>query len=748
MGKTDRDGSQEFDRKEPRMNARSLSRVILFLGSCCLGFSTLHAQSTASIPGSSSRAGNAAHAIPAPPPTAIHPFQQTLHGVTIEDPYHWLEDRHTPAAQAWIAAQQRYTAKLLTSRPGIAPIRRQIQQLVHIEEPRSVLYRNGNYFIERKPAGSQQAGIYFRKGTKGSERLLIGPGHSGLSAADSISLLNVSANGRILAYGVRHGGRDQLSIHFFNVDQGEDLSTDTLPEARYLYWALPITSSGSDVYYIRFTAAGPRLYRHRFGQPVTDDTLSFGKGIGPFDLLSARLSPDDQWLLVTVLHGASGSTDLYLKRLHSHSSFTPVVTRKNATFNGVLSPHNLYIETNWKAGRGQVFSASLAHPQPSHWKLLIPQLPNLTIQSLHLTRNRLVLNVIHDAHSELRTYSLTGKPSATISLPGAGSIATVNAEPSSRTMCFSYTSFRQPTGFFSWSPSGLSSIDVPSIPSALHNIVVTQVWYHSTGGVSVPMWLAYRRGLMPDGKLPVLLYGYGGFGWAQLPTFTTEEAAWIEQGGVYAIANIRGGDEFGEAWHRAGDLNNKQNGFDDFANAARWLIHHHYTNPHRLAIQGMSNGGLLVMVSITQHPGLFAAAIGRYPLIDMMSYEQFGIGRWWTSEYGSVSDPAQFKAIYAYSPYQHIVKNTPYPAALLITGNGDTRVDPANSLKMTAMLQNATSSGKPVLLLYDSTSGHSGSLPADLEINQTASELEFLDWQLQLTRKSRPAEDSKDSGTS
>jgi prolyl oligopeptidase len=246
------------------------------------------------------------------------------------------------------------------------------------------------------------------------------------------------------------------------------------------------------------------------------------------------------------------------------------------------------------------------------------------------------------------------------------------------------------------------------------------------------MFIAHRRGLKLDATTPTLLYGYGGFNWAQLPSFSVEEAVWLERGGIYAVANIRGGNEFGEAWHRAGELEQKQNSFDDFANAARWLFSHRYTRPERLAIQGLSNGGLLVTASITQHPELFGAAIGRYPLIDMLRYERFSIARWWTSEYGSVDDAEQFKTLYAYSPYHHVTRGARYPAVLLITGDGDTRVDPSHARKMTAMLQNATSSGKPVLLLYDSKSGHSGVLSADAEVEQTANELEFLAWQLHL----------------
>ena len=255
-------------------------------------------------------------------------------------------------------------------------------------------------------------------------------------------------------------------------------------------------------------------------------------------------------------------------------------------------------------------------------------------------------------------------------------------------------------------------------------------WYQSKDGTRVPMFIAHKKDFKKDGAAPVLLYGYGGFNWGQLPTFSPEEAVWLERGGVYAVANIRGGNEFGEAWHKAGELEHKQNTFDDFIAAARWLIDHHYTNPRRLAIQGLSNGGLLVTAAITQQPDLFAAAIARYPLIDMVRYERFSIARWWVPEYGSVSDAAQFKALYSYSPYHHVRKGTKYPAVLLITGDGDTRVDPSHARKMTAMLQGATASGRPVMVLYDTKSGHSSSLSTEAEVNQTTAELAFLTWQL------------------
>jgi prolyl oligopeptidase len=678
-------------------------------------------------------------AVSPPPSTTASNITTVLHGVSVVDAYQWLEDGTAQGTRSWIAAQQQYTSSLLTSRTGMSSLRKDTRELVDIEDVHRVLYRKGRYFLEKKLPEHEAANLYVRDGATGADRLLIDSGAPG----DTVELLNVSADGQLLAYGIRHGGRDQLSIHFRDLSSDRDLEGDTLPEARYLYWSLPISCDRSTVYYVRFDNAGPRVYRHVFGYPVTEDSLIFGEDLGPEKLLAASLSPDGRFLLITVLHGASGATDLYLKDMSSALPAKVVIAGIDATFNGCVSNTMLYIQTDWKASHGHVFAVSVNNPARENWKVAVPEQPKHVIEAIALTSDRLIINAIHNAHSELFAYTPEGKPQSAIPLPGIGSVASLDADPNTPELCFSYSSFQTPNSFYAWHPTSdtasgsIQPISVPRVPARLQDVVVEQVWYPSRDGTRVPMFLAHRRDVKPDENLPVLLYGYGGFNWAQLPTFSPEEAVWLERGGVYAVANIRGGSEFGEAWHKAGELSAKQNSFDDFAYAAKWLMAHRYTRPERLAIQGLSNGGLLVTASITQHPELFTAAIGRYPLIDMVRYERFSIARWWVSEYGSVSDPSQFRTLYAYSPYHHVVKGTSYPAVLLITGDGDTRVDPSHARKMTAMLQNATSSGKPVLLLYDSKSGHSGTLSTAAEIEQTANELEFLDWQLHIPEVSR-----------
>lgn len=667
---------------------------------------------------------------PAPPAAVAAQTTDTIHGTVVADPYQWLEDSKSERTRTWIAAQQAYTDSLLTQRPEMDGLRRDVMTLADLEEAQRVLFRRERYFILKREPGHAIAALYLREGEAGAEKLLIDPSGWSHDQTDTLDLLNVSDDGKLVAYGVRRGGRDQLSIRFYDVNAAHDLP-DALPEARYIYWSLPMAPDRSRIFYIRFDDGGPRICEHRIGSSATSDRTLFGEDLGPDKIAQISLSDDGKLLLVHVLHGASGSTDVYVKSLQPESPARVVVKDIAATFIAEAAAGKVYIQTNWNAPHGRIMTADASNPEPEHWKTLIAEGPS-TIESFRLAAGKLIVNSMANAHSELRVYGTDGHEDPAIRLPGMGSVTTIDGDWNSPVLCFSYSSFQVPTTYFGYAVSShkLSSISAPKTPSQLADVVVEQVWYASKDGTRVPMFLAHKKDLVRNGNTPVLLYGYGGFNWAQLPTFTPETAVWLERGGIYAVANIRGGNEFGEAWHRAGELERKQNSFDDFIAAGEWLVANKYTNPKRLAIQGLSNGGLLVTACITQRPDLFAAAIGRYPLIDMIRYERFSIARWWTTEYGSVNDPAQFRILYAYSPYHHVKKGTAYPAVLLITGDGDTRVDPSHARKMTAMLQSATSSSRPILLLYDSKSGHSSSLSTAAEVEQTSNELAFLLWQL------------------
>jgi prolyl oligopeptidase len=673
-------------------------------------------------------------AVPAPPASVAEGTKETIHGVVVSDPYQWLEESASPRTRSWIAEQQAYTDSLLGHRPDLPGLRKDVLELSDIEEAQTVIHRAGRYFILKKIPGHEVPVLYARDAETGKEALLIDPGQWNPEHSDTIELLNVSRDGKLVAYSVRHGGRDQVSIHFYSMDKRADLP-DVLPETRYIYWTLPITPDASRFFYIKVDDSGPRLYEHKFGTALGADQLVFGSDLGPEMIMLANISEDGATLVISVLHGASGPMDLYVHDLKSTSRPKPVVTGIDAHFLAQAEAGHLYILTNWKASRGKIMVADLQHPEVEHWRTLIPEAKD-TIETLDAIGGKLVLNYMKDAHSELRIFDLDGKSSGTVALPGLGSVLGMDGEWDSPVVTFLYSSFQTPsTGIAHSLKSGKSTVvSSAKVPQALEDVQVEQVWYSSKDGTRVPMFIAHRKNVAKNGNTPVLLHGYGGFNWSQMPTFSPEEAVWLERGGIYAVANIRGGSEFGEDWHKAGSSAHKQNTFDDFIAAGQWLVDKGYTKPGRLAIQGLSNGGLLVTASLTQRPDLFGAVIGRYPLIDMVRYERFSIARWWATEYGSASDPAQFKTLYSYSPYHHVEKGTKYPAVMFVTGDGDTRVDPSHARKMTAMLQNASVSGKPVLILYDSKSGHSGTLPTAAEVEQTSLELTFLFWQLGVTQ--------------
>jgi prolyl oligopeptidase len=555
---------------------------------------------------------------PAPPSAPRDRVVDVLHGVRIPDPYRWLEDPASPRTRAWIAAERRYEQRLLDHQPSLDQLKGDLRILTALETPEAVIYRRGRYVILKKERDRQIASLYLRDGINGPERQLIDAQALSTDNSTTIDLLNVSENGNVIAYGLRRGGQDQLSIHFYDLAAGKTLP-DVLPESRYIYWSLLFSADGSQIYYITFGNEGPRLYVHKLGMPVKTDRMLFGTGLGPQIILQANLSADGSLLLLEALHGATGPTDLYLLPTRGGGGPRALVKGVDANFVARAAHGHIFISTDWKAPRGRIMEVDANRPGMKNWHVLVPERSD-PLENFALAGGKLLLLYMHDAHSRLELVSADGRTSTEIMLPGIGTVTALDGKWNLPVACFSYSAFQKPATFYAYSVPAKSAsvVSGPSVPHWLSDVVTDQVWYRSSDGTQVPMFLVHRSTLGRGGDHPALLYGYGGFDWAQTPDFSPQEAVWIEHGGVYALANIRGGNEFGEGWHRAGDLDHKQNSFDDFAAAARWLVAHHYTSRRQLGIEGMSNGGLLVLASITQHPELFGAAIARYPLADML----------------------------------------------------------------------------------------------------------------------------------
>jgi prolyl oligopeptidase len=673
--------------------------------------------------GPSVRAGD-----PRPPETRSTETAETLHGVTIADPYRWLEDQAAPDTRAWIDAQNAYTRAVIDALPGRERTFQRLTELIKIEVVSTPFIRGGRTFYSKRAADQEQAILYVRKGDA-AEEVLVDP--HGLSPEHSISanFQDVSPDGRLLAYGVRSGGQDEVEVHLMDVDSRREV--ETLPKARYS--GIAIDKDKAAVYYSRLTGEGPRIYRHRVGSRQADEEI-FGKGYGPEKIIASQLSDDGRYLLVTVLHGSAAlKTEVYVQDLAKGTALTPIVNDLDAVFIGSIGGDTLFLKTNWNAPNSRVVAVDLRTPARERWREVVPEGKSV-ISALGLAGGQLFVSRLEDVQPRIQAYTPEGKLVREVPLPGLGSSSGLYGDWALDEAFFTFSSFAQPQTIYRYRVAAGTAevwarLAVPVKPDAVE---VRQVFYNSKDGTRVPMFVAHRKGLALDGKRPTLLTAYGGFNQAQLPAFSARAAFWIENGGVYALANLRGGGEYGEAWHHAGMLEKKQNVFDDFIAAAEWLVANKYASRDTLAISGGSNGGLLVGAAMTQRPELFRAVVCSYPLLDMLRYHRFFVARYWVPEYGSAEDPSQFQWLRAYSPYHHVRKGVRYPAVLFISGDGDTRVAPLHARKMAALMQATTGSpaDRPVLLHYDTKAGHSGGLPASKQIEDLTQEMRFLLWQL------------------
>jgi prolyl oligopeptidase len=679
----------------------------------------------------------AAGSTSAPPTTRRDDVVDNYFGTKVPDPYQWLEDQNSPETRAWIAAQDNYSRPILDDLPGRDVLRQRLAALMNVDVIGTPSEYGGRYFFERRKAGQDLYVLYMRQGLDGPDQVLLDPHSLSPDHSTSAGFMGFSKDGALMAYSVRRGGKDEVTIHLMETDSRQDLA-DVMPEGNY--FSVSIKPDKSGFYYARRIEIGPRIFYHALGSSPATDNQIFGDNLGLGDIAFSRLSDDGRYLLIDVSHGsAAEKTELYVQNLAAQTPVRPVVNDITARFSAELAGDRLYIQTNWNAPNGRVFLTDLGTPTRDHWREVVPE-SEAVIESddgISAAGGKLFVKYVHNAHSELKVFEAGGGEGREIPLPGLGSASGVAGRWQSGNVFYQFSSFTQAPTIYRYdvrqgTPEVWARVEVPLKSD---DFEVHQVWYASKDGTRVPMFVAYRKGTRLDGSNPTLLTGYGGFDLSRLPSFSAEAAAWVEGGGVFALPNLRGGGEFGEKWHTAGMLQNKQNVFDDFLAAAQYLIVNHYSNPSKLGITGQSNGGLLVGAALTQRPDLFRAVVCRYPLLDMLRYENFLVARYWVPEYGAAAaDAEQFKVLYAYSPYQNVKQGTDYPAVLFVTGDGDTRVAPLHGRKMAAMLQWATSSEnrseRPILLSYDTKSGHSGGRPLSKQIDELVDELSFFSWQL------------------
>jgi prolyl oligopeptidase len=671
------------------------------------------------------------------PPTSGGDEAEILHGESIPDPYRWLEQGDDPRTQAWTASQNALTESLLAAVPARARLRARLDELLSIGALSTPEPVAGRYFYQRRDGRQNQPVLYVREGRDGEDRVLIDPNRLDAQGTTALDWFYPSEDGRLLAYGLSENGSEQSLLHVLEVDSGAPLP-DRIPRTRSadLAW-LP---DGSGFYYTRYPAGGDvpageehyhrSVFFHRLGTDSAGDPLIFRPaekehwpGVG--------LSPDGRWLVIGVAR-TFDQTDLYLQDLVAGTPPVPVAKDVPATFDGEVVRGRLYLRTNLDAPTYRLYVVEPERPAREGWREIVPPRADAVLDGFRITGSTLALSYLERAASRLRLADLEGNGVCEVALPTIGSLFGLSGEWDGDELYYGFTSYTVPPTVYRLAlPAGTTElwrrVDADLDPSRYE---VRQVGYPSRDGTEVTMFVVHRSGLPRDGANPVYLSGYGGFNVSMTPAFSRSLLLWLERGGVVAIPNIRGGGEYGEAWHQGGMLGHKQNSFDDFIAAAEWLIRERYTKPERLAAAGGSNGGLLMGAVLTQRPELFGAVVIQVPLLDMLRYHRFLIARLWIPEYGSAEDPEQFRWLRAYSPYHHVRDGVRYPAVLLATAESDTRVDPMHARKMAARLQAATSSDRPVLLRLEARAGHGAGKPLNKVLDELTDTWTFVFWQL------------------
>src|ERR1039457_6031137 len=668
--------------------------------------------------------------LPAPPPAEATPVLDNYFDTRIPDSYRWLEDAKSEQTRAFIDAENAYTTHYMEQariRPQVIDGLESLEQVSSWSLP---IQRAGNYYFEKRLGGEGQASIYIRRGWTAKDERLIDPAVLSRDPNSSVELLDVSRDGTLIAFGARQGGADESTVRVFNV-KTRKIMQDELPSG--LYWSMNFRPDGTGLFYSRDNPQGTLIYEHVFGTRTARDTLLFGREfydepLGPNDLSTANVSEDGRYLVVTTEHGVPARrVDIVFRDLTKPgSTFQVLVWGLDSRFAAIYAKGAWYVKTDYKAPMGRVLQADPG-VLPDAWKTIVPETAE-AIDNFSVVGGKAYVVRLKDVKSEISAYTLDGKPAGTVDVEGIGSASHVEGRPTDCYGFFSFESFIQPPTIYRIDTvtGKREEFAVPKVPFDSSQYEFKQVFYKSKDGTQIPLFIARKKGLKQDGTERLLMTGYGGFKISNTPEWNPEYAWWMEQGGWFALPNLRGGGEYGEHWHEQGLFEKKQNVFDDWFAAADYLIANKYTSPQHFAITGRSNGGLLMGAAMTQHPELFSAVLCGYPLLDMLRYQKFEQGSHWMTEYGSADDKKQFFYLLKYSPYHNVKAGTAYPAIMFFTGDSDTRVDPLHARKMTPLLQSASSSGRPVLLHYSQAAGHNGGLAVDQQMQDDADILSFL----------------------
>ncbi|HLM01488.1 MAG TPA: prolyl oligopeptidase family serine peptidase [Pyrinomonadaceae bacterium] len=680
------------------------------------------------------------------------------HGTKVADPYRWLEDDNSAETKAWVEAQNKVTFAYLNRIPEREQIKKRLTELWNYEKYSAPFKRGNRYFYYKNDGLQNQSVLYVADSVTDKGRVLLDPNRLSAEGTVALSGLAISDDGKLMAYGLAGAGSDWQEWRFMDVETGKDLP-DVLKNIKFsgASWTL----DGKGVYYSRYPEADPKaklsaenfnqkLYFHRLGTPQAEDVLVYERPDDKEMFVGGFVSEDGKWLIINVGKGTSPMNMVFYKDLtEADSPVLPLVDKLEADYSFIGNDGaTFYFRTDKDAPRGRVVAVQVKEsgfggspPRGEYiynkrrWREIIPQSAE-TLEGADFINNQFVGSYLKDAYTQFRVYDIGGKFVRSVDLPGIGTAGGFGGKRFDTETFYTYSSFNTPPTIYRYDmKSGKSELfrksDVKFNPA---DYEVKQVRYKSKDGTEIPMFVVHKKGLKMDGNNPTLLYAYGGFNVSMTPGFSVSRLVWLENGGVFAMPNLRGGGEYGEEWHEAGTKLKKQNVFDDFIGAAEWLIAGKYTQPSKLAISGGSNGGLLVGAVLNQRPDLFAAALPAVGVMDMLRFHRFTIGRAWISDYGSADNAEEFRALYAYSPLHNIKKGAKYPAVLVTTADHDDRVVPAHSFKYAATLQEMQGGDAPVLIRIETKAGHGAGKPTAKIIEEQADIYGFLMKNLGMSR--------------
>lgn len=674
------------------------------------------------------------------PPALRSEDADLLHGVRVPDPYRWLEDLDSPQTREWIDAQNKLTFSYLENIPARERIRQRLAELWNYDKFGVPEKRGGRYFFTHQRGLQNQPALYWLASLDDEPRLLLDPNELSADGTVALTMWSVSDDGRWLAYALSVAGSDWQTWHVREVDTGRDLG-EVIEWSKFssAAWSPADASFGAGFFYGRYDAPAEgreleqanyfqKLYFHRLNTAQADDVLVYERPDHKEWGFEPQVTEDGRYLVITVWQGTQRENGIFYRDLHLPDA--PVVELLNtfdARYGFIGSDgRTFYFQTDLDAPRERVIAIDLDRPERAHWREIVAESDD-TLQWTMLARDVLVAVYMHHAHNQMRVFDRQGRLRGEIALPGLGQIVGLTGRGQDDEVFYRFTAFNVPGTVYRYIVGGESTVfRQPQVAFDPDCYVTEQVFYLSKDGTRVPMFITRRRDVQPGPHTPTYLYGYGGFGVSLLPTFSATNLVWMELGGIFAQANLRGGGEYGKAWHDAGRLHNKQNVFDDFIAAAGWLIANGYTSPSKLAIGGGSNGGLLVGACLTQRPDLFGACLPAVGVLDMLRFHRWTIGWAWISDYGSPDDPADFQTLLAYSPYHNVRPGTRYPPTLITTADHDDRVFPAHSFKFAAALQHAQAGDAPVLIRIETRAGHGAGKPTAKIIEEAADRWAFL----------------------